>query len=145
MSFLKNIYIKYNTFILYAIYGVPPTIISFGLYLILTNCFGLFAFVSNAIAWLFGVIVSFFLYRKFVFKVKKKSLKDIFIEFIKFCSLRIFSGFSETGFIFIFVDVFNFNGLLFKVIASFLAAMLNYFVSKIFIFTNKKHNKKATN
>lgn len=145
MGFLKNIYVKYNTFILYAIYGIPPTFISFGVYWFLTGYMGISAFLSNGISWILGVIISFFLYRRYVFKIEIENMKQMAIEFAQFCSLRVFSGLSETGFIYVFVDKFRFNSLLFKVIASFLAALLNYFVSKILIFAKKKHKQEATN
>lgn len=138
MNFIKSIYKKYNTFILYAIYGIPPTVFSFSLYLFLTFIIGIPASVSNSIAWFIGVIISFYLYRKFVFKVINKEKKQILLDFLKFISLRLFSGITETCIILLFVDIIGFNGFLFKIIASLTSALLNYFVSKIFIFRNKK-------
>lgn len=143
MKYLRYIYLKYNTFILYAIYGIPPTVIGFLLYLTLTEYTSIPASLANGIAWIIGIIISFFLYHKFVFKMKHDSKKRILNEFIKFCYLRIMSGIFETLFIFVFVDVLHFHRILSKITGSLLAALINYFVSKFFIFTNKKKDKDS--
>lgn len=137
MKLLKDIYVKYNTFILYAIYGIPPTIITFVIYSFLTYYMNFLAFISNGIAFFVGVFIGFFLYRTFVFKVKNNSKNRIVIQFLKYLSLRITSGFLETIIILITVDILGFNFLIFKVLASLSGALLNYFISKIFIFTRK--------
>lgn len=137
---LLPLYQKYQTFILYALYGVPPTIVNFGGYLLMINLFGFSAAVSTAIAWCVAVVISFSLYRRFVFWREHKNRmggKGLALAFFKFVSLRIVSGLMETGFVWLFVDLMGLHKLLFKVLASFAAALINYTVCRLFIFTGK--------
>lgn len=127
---------RYQTFILYALFGIPPTFVSFGGYALLIHFFSIKAFIASGISWIAALIVSFFLYRRFVFQSHRQNtgVRKIFIEFFKFTALRICSGTMETGFVWFFVDFLGFNQYLFKVIASFLAALFNFCISKIFVF-----------
>lgn len=139
MNQVKRLFLKYKTFLLYALYGIPPTIVSFGGYLFLTDFFYMKAFLASGISWIIALVVSFFLYRRFVFRSTAHHISEIFGEFIKFTGMRILSGLMETGFVWLFVDFLGFHKLLFKIAASFLAALLNYTVSRLFIFRHKKY------
>lgn len=139
---LLDFYREHRMFILYAVNGIPPTIVGFLGYLLFTYWLGTPAFVANGIAWVIGVVMSFFLYRKFVFHSTITGIKGIFLEGVQFTMLRVISGLFETGLVFVFVDMLHWHKLIFKVVASFCAAMLNYFVSKIVIFRKKKQIQK---
>lgn len=138
MKKIQYLFLKYQTFIYYALFGIPSTIISFGGYLLLIDFFHIKAFAASGISWIVALMISFFLYRRFVFHSTAHRISKIAEEFIKFTAMRILSGFMETGFVWLFVDFFKLNPLLFKVAASFLAALLNYTVSRLYIFHHKK-------
>lgn len=99
---------------------------------------GMDAFLSNAVAWTAGLVISFFLYRRYVFFTHGRGLQTLVREFLKFTGIRIFSGLFETGFVWLFVDTLHWQRAIFKIIASFLAALLNYFVSKFFVFAKSR-------
>lgn len=128
---------NYRTFLLYALYGIPSTVVSFGGYFLLMDWLGMEAFLSNAIAWVGGLLISFFLYRRFVFHTQGRGFLVMAREFLKFTGLRIFSGLFETGFVWLFVDMLHWQRTVFKIVASLLAALLNYFVSKFFVFAHR--------
>ena len=140
LSYLK----RYQTFILYALFGIPPTLVSFGGYALLINLFSIKAFLASGISWTAALIVSFFLYRRFVFQSywQNTGLRKILVEFFKFTALRICSGAMETGFVWFFVDFWGFHQYLFKVIASFLAALFNFCISKLFVFKAQRDSFK---
>lgn len=135
---------RYETFILYAIFGIPPTLVSFGGYVLLIDLFPVKAFIASGISWIIALVLSFFLYRRFVFQSHRqnKGIRMIAIEFLKFTALRICSGVMETGFVWLFVDFWGFQQYLFKIIASFLAALFNFCISKIFVFKAQRKTLK---
>lgn len=135
---IEKLFVKYKTFILYACFGIPSTILSFGVYSLFAYFLPFPAFVSNAFSWVVGVLVSFWLYRKFVFHSDKMTFKEIAVEFCEFVALRIVSGLLETGLVFLFVDTLHLHKFFFKVLASLTAALLNFAISKIFVFAKKK-------
>lgn len=134
---MSDLFRKYKTFIFYAIYGIPPTIISFGGYFLFMDWFQMKAFLASGIAWCIALIISFLLYRKFVFHSNTSGFREISLEFLKFTGIRITSGLMETGFVWLFVDFLGLHKTFFKIAASVLSALLNYTVSKLFIFKQK--------
>lgn len=131
---LCSYYQRYKTFILYACYGIPPTIISFGGYFLLIELICFPAYLASAISWSIALMISFILYRKFVFHSVATTIKEICYEFVRFTSIRITSGLMETGLVWLFIDVMHLHRGIFKVLASFLSALFNYIISKWFVF-----------
>lgn len=137
---MKTLYKKYNSFILYAIYGVPPTVVNFGGYVFFMQICGADAALSNLMSWMLALILSFFLYRKFVFKSPAVPLQELGVEFCKFFGVRASTGFFETGFVWLFVSRLGYNAYIFKVLASIFSILVNYLVSKICIFSKEEKN-----
>lgn len=137
---LKKIYavirVHYDVLI-YLIFGVLTTAVNYAVYLPCLNLWGFSAAWSNVIAWIAAVIFAYFTNKPFVFHSQDWSLETVIPEAAKFIGTRIGSGGMETLILFLSVDLFGWNGNLWKVVTSVLVVVLNYVGSKLFVFRKK--------
>lgn len=128
---------KYYDVISYLVFGVLTTVVNYLVYLPMYNVLGLSAALSNAIAWVAAVAFAYLTNKPFVFKSHDWSVKTVIPELTKFVSCRVASGAMETAIIFLTVDVLGWNGNIWKLVTSVLVVILNYFGSKLLVFTKK--------
>ena len=122
----------------YLFFGGLTTLVNYLVYLPFYNWFGISATVSNAIAWVFAVAFAFLTNKPFVFKSHDWSIKVVLPELTKFLGCRIGSGVLETAILFLTVDMLGWTGNVLKLITSIWVVILNYFGSKLLVFTKKK-------
>lgn len=136
MEKYKNIYQKYKEIINYLIIGFCTVIISLIVYYLcvytifdphdpfLLQC-------ANVISWICAVLFAYFTNRKFVFNSKEKNK---FKEFITFIGSRIITLLLDMLFMFVTVTCLSQNDKLCKIIAQVIVIILNYVLSKFFVF-----------
>ncbi len=90
-------------------------------------------YTSNGIAWFLSVLFAFITNKLFVFESKGNFKK----EMVSFFIFRIISLLFDMGFMYLLIDVINFNELASKIISNVFVIIINYIFSKIFIFKNK--------
>lgn len=134
---LRALLRKYYDVITYLIFGVLTTVVNYLVYLPVYNLLGLSAALSNAIAWVAAVAFAYLTNKPFVFKSHDWSAKTVIPELTKFVSCRVASGVMETLIIFLAVDVMGWDGNIWKLATSVLVVILNYFGSKLLVFTKK--------
>lgn len=140
---IKNIYLKYKEIINYLIFGVLTTIISLLTYYllvltILNPDIALELQIANIISWLVSVTFAYITNRKYVFNSQNKNIKK---EITKFYSSRITTLIIDMFLMFIFVSIFNFNDKIIKLIVQIIIIILNYLLSKLLVFKEKKESK----
>ncbi len=137
----------------YLIAGFAATVMSWATYII----FAMYVFsfmgddlrvlLGNAVSWTITVVFAYIINRVFVFHSEKHGFKDVSKEFIGFVAARLFSFGLEEAIMFVFVTLLHWNELLVKVlIASIVVIVLNYILSKLWIFkapSKGKGKKKA--
>ena len=133
----KELLNKYWDVITYLFFGVLTTVVNYLIYIPVYNICGVSAAISNAIAWAVAVAFAYLTNKPFVFKSHDWSTKTVIPELTKFVSCRVASGAAETTILLITVDIFNWNGNLWKLITSVLVVVLNYFASKFLVFRKK--------
>ena len=133
----------------YLIAGFAATVMSWVTYVIFA--IHVFSFmdetprvvIGNAVSWTITVIFAYVINRVFVFHSEKHGFKAVSKEFIEFVAARLFSFGLEEGIMFLFVTVLNWNEILVKVlIASIIVIILNYILSKLWIFKDPSKDKK---
>lgn len=143
---IKELLIKYKSFVLYAVFGVLTTIVNIASYWVLAHPFGLLdrfgTFLPNSIAWVISCTFAYITNRIWVFVSENKDKLSIIKEVIYFYSCRLATLGIDVLVMFIFVDKLGFNDLIFKFIANVIVIIVNYIFSKLVIF--KKHTKKET-
>ena len=135
MNKIKTILNKFLTkeVILYVIFGVFTTFVNFGFFYLMNNILKWDKNLSNFIAIVLAVLFAYITNKDLVFHSKAKSIKDKWIEFIKFISGRAFTMIVEfLGGVILFQTPIP--ELISKCIVSIVVIVLNFFISKSFAF-----------
>ena len=138
MKRLISLYKKYSEIINYLIVGVLTTLVSIIIYWLFTKWFHVNYMISNVISWIGSVSFAYVTNKKFVFKSKCDNEKAVFIEIYQFFKYRVFSLVIDIFLMYLFVEVFNIDDMIAKVIVQFIAIALNYIFSKLFVFKKKE-------
>ena len=87
-------------------------------------------YTSNVIAWIVAVLFAFITNKLFVFESKGNTLK----QGISFFIVRLLSLVFDMGIMYLFINIFNMNDLLSKIITNVFVIIINYIFSKIIVF-----------
>lgn len=150
---MKKLWNKYHEIIMYLIFGVATTVVSWATYALFTFLIPTFSFLgitventttSNVLSWICAVIFAFITNKVWVFNSKSWKPSVAFKELWMFVLSRLATGVVEwVGLpilIAIGVDqtIFGVDGMIAKIIVSIIVVILNYVFSKLFIFKRKK-------
>ena len=136
----KTIYYikKYESVLLYLIFGVLTTFVNIVVYYILFNHVLLSNILSNGIAWVAAVIFAFITNKIWVFKSKTLEIEQVIKELIAFFSARLSTGLLDMAIMYVVVDLLKVNSIYSKIISGVVVVILNYIFSKLFIFRKNK-------
>ena len=132
-----DIFKKYNSLITYAVFGICTTIINILAFYLLYNVLEIKNVPANIIAWVLAVLFAFITNKLFVFKSKSMDFKTLFKEGVSFFACRFLTGVLDVLIMYFAVDVFFQNSTLWKIISNIIVIILNYIVSKVFVFNKK--------
>ena len=132
---VKTLYEWKKAFWIYCFLGFISTVSNYIFTIVISQAFNIYGTIANTIAWVLSTIISFVLFRYFYFD---RTNNSFFNELIKFASARIFTLGVETVSVLLFVDVLGFDIRIIKAILIPVTAILNYFISKLFVFKNKE-------
>lgn len=93
--------------------------------------------VGNVIAWVISVAFAFVTNKLFVFESKSMAFKVVMAELTGFVIARLLSLAFDEGFMFFAIVLLGMNSLLAKIISNVFVVIINYVLSKFFIFKNK--------
>ena len=93
--------------------------------------------VGNVIAWVISVAFAFVTNKLFVFESKSMAFKVVMAELTGFVIARLLSLAFDEGFVFVAIVLLGMNSLLAKIISNVFVVIINYVLSKFFIFKNK--------
>lgn len=138
IDYFWNIYEKYEEIVNYLIagaLGVLVSIVSFKFFRVLN-----FSVISsNIFSWIIAVICMFVLNKFFVFKTDNNKSK-MFKELYSFVLARILTLIIETLIVFIGIEKLQGNETIIKIIGQVVIIVLNYILSKIWIFRSKENS-----
>ena len=92
--------------------------------------------IANLIKWITGVLFAYVTNKIFVFKSKEK---NILKEFTVFASSRVITLFLDMFVMAVLVTKMGINDMISNCISLVLVTVANYFLSKIFVFKDKKN------
>ena len=119
--------------ITYIIAGVLTTVVNFISYESLYRL-GFKNLTANAIAWFIAVTFAYIVNKKQVFLSKSNSINDEARKVSKFFGARLITLAVEQVGMYLFIDVLGFYRLLVKAFIAVIVTIINYVLSKIFIF-----------
>ena len=142
MNKIFELYKKYQEIINYLIVGVLTTIVSIVTYFIFSLILdienNILFMLANVLSWICAVVFAYITNKKFVFNTTTSNKKEEVKVFSMFVSSRITTLLIELAFMFITVKVILINDKFAKVIAQFIVIVLNYILSKLFVFKKNR-------
>ena len=142
---IKKLLLQYREVLLYLIFGGLTTVVDWGLSFLLYHFWGeaikanvLLIHGANVIAWAAAVLFAFVTNRIWVFQSKKKGFLPILGELSSFAGGRVMTLLLQEAMFVIFFDILGINEFIVKIIAAVLVIILNYVISKLFVFRKKK-------
>lgn len=143
---LCKLYHAYQEAIDYLFWGGMTTVVSWGsysLFVLLLQGLDSVVFWANVLSWVCAVLFAFITNKLWVFQSKSWAADILFPELTKFLSSRIATGVFEMIAVPALVaiglnqTIFGIDGMVSKVLVSVAVVILNYILSKLFVFKNK--------
>lgn len=131
-------YRKYEEGINYLIFGFLAFVLNYGLYYLFDNVLGMHYMVATVLSWVLTVVFAYWTNRTFVFKSKNKDAQSLLEEFLSFIGARVATELLEMGLMFLMVGCAGLNEMISKFVCQVLVIVANYFLSKLWIFKEKK-------
>ncbi len=151
MKKIKELFLKYKEIIMYLIFGVLTTVVSWGSYALFEIALGIFikntivlSSVANVLSWIVAVLFAFVTNKLWVFESKSWKGSTLIKELGAFVGSRLLTGvlewFGVPLLMLIGLDqsIFGIEGMLAKILISIIVVILNYILSKLLVFRNKK-------
>ena len=138
----KQLFERHKEVILYIVFGVLSTIVSYITLWIPYKLFGVHELISNIISWVCAVSFSYATNAKWVFDAQPKNAKEAIRQIGAFAAGRIATLGVDELIMFVFATWLGFNVLVVKLAAQVVVVILNYIISKLFVFKTEKarHN-----
>lgn len=137
IEFIQRMYQKYNELIMYGIVGCCTMIVALISYYILANPLNIYYQIANVISWGLAVAFAYVTNKKFVFKSQYENFASTVKEIISFVSSRIISLLAEIISMYFFVQICSLDDNVVKLMNQILVIVLNYILSKFWVFNKK--------
>lgn len=136
-------YRKHKELLLYIIFGGLTTVISIAVFGVFSYIICLNEVTANTISWICAVSFSYVTNRVWVFGNVANGIIAVIREAISFFSARLITLFFENLLLFLFVTCLYQNKMIIKIIANIFVMIMNYIISKLFVFRKPKRNSSV--
>ena len=131
--------------LLYLLFGGLTTLVSFLSFFVFESLLSLdAALVANPLSWVLAVAFAYLTNRTWVFSTHAHGAAAISLEVLSFYASRVLSFLFEEGVLLLFVTLLSLPALPVKIAASVLVVILNYILSKLFVFRKRNAGKDGT-
>ena len=142
---IQDLYYKYEEALMYLFFGVLTTVVSFVSAGISKAGLEVLGFGENIVSvgstvfsWICAVTFAYITNKLWVFDSKVKEKKALFSEAVSFYGGRVFTLIVETVMMWVGYSLIGINYWVTKIAANVVVLILNYVISKIFVFKNKE-------
>lgn len=135
-----SFWVRHKEAILYIVFGCLTTLVNWIVYSLFIRLFEFDVTTSNLVACTSAIIFAFITNKLFVFERKSFAVKTFLNEMLSFLMVRGFTGLIEVFMPLFLIKVglnqslFGIEALVAKMIATFVVIILNYILSKFFVF-----------
>ncbi len=129
---------KYSEVISYLFFGVLTTLINLATFWILSTVFNLETIAATVAAWIIAVAFAFITNKIWVFKSKTKTNQETTKEAIMFVIARLITLGIEVFLMWLMVDNFKQDKLIWKLLCNIITVILNYLFSKLIVFKERR-------
>ena len=133
---IKALCLKYKEVLLYLIFGGLTTVVSLVTYW-LSLRLGIHELIANVISWICAVSFAYVTNAKWVFESRAVGAAERIREIVSFFAGRLATLGVEELIILVFSTWLRFNPMLVKLAGQIVVVILNYVVSKLFVFKKK--------
>lgn len=133
-----NLYKQHEEGFSYLIFGFLAFVLNYVLYFLFESLLGIDYMIATVLSWILTVIFAYWTNRTFVFRSKNTAVLSLFKEFVSFIGARVATEVIELLFMYLTVDLAGMNSYVAKLIGQVLVIVSNYFLSKLWIFKEKK-------
>ena len=153
MDKLKALFVKYKEIIMYLIFGVATTVVSWATYALFIKLMGTDSSLlgemtlAKALSWLCAVAFAFVTNKLWVFDSRSWKPNVVALEALAFLGGRLITGVIEIAGVPLLVKlgldqtIFGVAGMLANVVISVLVVILNYIFSKLVVFRKEQADK----
>lgn len=141
LRIFEKFYLKHKEILLYLLFGGLTTIVSIGSYAWFNVKLGVNELIANIISWIFAVLFAYVTNKIWVFQSRSLKMRELTAEICKFFGGRVFTLLVEEVILFVFITLLHGNSILVKAVAQVVVIVLNYVISKVFVFREKKEKK----
>ncbi len=134
LRMFQPFYQKHKEVLLYLFFGALTTVVSIGSYAFFSLALGVNELIANLFSWILAVTFAFFTNRIWVFQAKTTSFSDFFRQLCSFFGGRLATLGVEEIILLVFITCLHFPGILVKTAAQIVVILLNYIISKLFVF-----------
>ncbi|MDD2979282.1 MAG: GtrA family protein [Hespellia sp.] len=132
---------RYREEITYLIIGILTTFVNWLVYYFSYYDFYLSNMPSNILAWVVSVAFAFVMTKKIVFQDHKNESRYVAGQLVEFVTGRLATGLLEIILMSIFVTQLKFNAMVMKLVISSIVIVMNYMVSKKWVFVKRECDK----
>lgn len=134
LNIFEPFYKKNKEMLLYLFFGGLSFIVSVATYALFNVPMKMDALIANVLSWIITVMFAFLTNRVWVFASPTDNIKDFMKQMLSFYSGRIITLVIEEAILLVFINMLGFGSLLVKIVAQVVVILLNYVISKLFIF-----------
>ena len=129
---------RYREILLYVVFGFLATVVSVATYWLCVKPLHIDVLIANVVSWICAVLFAFFTNRKWVFNADSVQGKGLLAQMASFFGGRLFTLAVEEAILAVFVTWLKLDSLAVKLVAQFVVIVLNYFISKFWVFKKEK-------
>lgn len=134
---LQELCQKYKQVILYLFFGGLTTLLSLFLFWLCREVLGINELIANIISWILCVLFAFYTNRRWVFEAAAGGTGNFLRMLLSFAGGRLTTLAVEEAIIFAGITLLHKNSMLIKLIAQVIVVILNYVISKWFVFKKR--------
>lgn len=128
------VYKKNKEVLLYLFFGGLTFIVSIGTYAVFNVGLSINELIANVMSWIFAVLFAFLTNRIWVFQAPTNTIQEFIKQMVSFFGGRLVTLAVEEVILFVFITILGFGSMLVKVAAQIIVIVLNYIISKFYVF-----------
>ncbi len=137
-SLFRRLYARFGGLVRYALVGGLTTAVNVGCFALLHSALGLHYQAANVAAWVLSVLFAFAGSKWFVFRDEAREPGALLRQLAGFFGSRLLTLLVETGLMWLLVTPLGMDAVVAKVLCNAVVIVLNFVLSKRFVFRSGK-------
>lgn len=134
LNIFEPFYIKNKEVLLYLFFGGLAFFLNLFLYILFAGLWGINELIANVFCWIICVLFQFFTNRTWVFDGATDTAVAFWKQMASFFAGRLFTLAVEEIILAVFITWLSFNSMVVKLVAQVIVIVLNYVLSKLWVF-----------